>query len=159
MDWIRVPTDLMLDRLPDSEIAANVRYQSLWAHKEREPSRAEALRHMKPKQLMRALEYRESIRKMVEPDIKSVKKKRGRDKQYYYKTRDFPEIPTDETVNASPDVTPIVPSVAPPPQRIEENNKLNKNKENDTKTRWKIVAYRSGYRGIRTPVLMPDAEA
>lgn len=155
MDWIRVSTDLALDRLPDAVIAANVRYQSLWAHKEREPASEEALRHMTPTQLARALEYRDSIKSMVEPDIESVQKKRGREKKSYYKSKGLTEIPTDGTTGESSIVSSRFPPVPPMPQTIYDKNKLttNKNKKDVVvadKTQF-IARRGKGFAGMNLP--------
>lgn len=88
MEHVTISTDLLIQRIPDNELAAIVRYQSLWAMLERQPDDSVALRYMTHKQLIKAKQWEQSIRKQVEKDIQAVNKKRGRDKKSYEKQKD-----------------------------------------------------------------------
>lgn len=85
MEWSRIPTDLIFQKLTDNELVAIVKYQSLWAQFERQPDDKTALMYMTHKQLIIAKSYQDSINMCVTSDIDSVNKKRTRNKKYYEK--------------------------------------------------------------------------
>ena len=150
MDWSRISTGLLLDKIPERDVVAIIKFQLLWAHLEREPTSEIALRHMSPKQLERARAYHESISGMVIPDIRKLVLKRGRDKQNYYKSKGLKEIQYDGTDNG----TAIGPITDPPPQRISDESKINKTKENKIKNDVvvdKTQSQRKGFNGISLP--------
>lgn len=97
MEYARIPTALLTDRIPERNIIAIVKFQLLWAHREQEPNYEIAHRWLTDNQIKRAQGYIDSTSAMVQPDIASLTKKRNRDKKLYYKTKALKEKPTDET--------------------------------------------------------------
>lgn len=83
MDWTKIPTDLLINRTPDKDILAIVKYQLLWASLEREPTDDVALRYMSATQLRQARGYTLAIQRQVVADITSVNLRRKRQKIYY----------------------------------------------------------------------------
>ena len=83
MDWTKIPTDLLINRTPDKDILAIVKYQLLWATLEREPTDDVALRYMSATQLRQARGYTLAIQRQVVADITSVNSHRKRQKIYY----------------------------------------------------------------------------
>ncbi len=137
-----------MDRVPDKDLIAIVKYQLLWAYLEREPPESIVMRYMTEKQFASVQVYIASISEIIVPDIRSLNLKRGRDKKYYYKSKENTKIPSDETS----DDTMNVKSVDPIPQIIGEqiNNKTNKkisqqNKEN---------LHQTGFCGIPLPTMI-----
>lgn len=130
MEYARIPTALLTDRIPERDIIAIVKFQLLWAHREQEPNYEIARRWLTDNQIKRAQGYIESISTMILPDIASLTKKRNRDKKLYYKTKASKENPTDETsIGASDGKT-----VGPTTHIIEKENKTtDKNNINETK--------------------------
>lgn len=87
MEWSKIPTDLLVQRLTDNEMIAIIKYQSLWALLEHQPDDKTALRYMTHKQLIIAKSYQDSIKKSVTSDIDSINKKRTRQKKSYEKQK------------------------------------------------------------------------
>lgn len=145
MEYARIPVGLLMDRVPDKDLIAIVKYQLLWAYLEREPAESIVMRYLTEKQFASVQEYIASISEIIVPDINSLNSKRGRDKKYYYKSKEKGQIPSDGTSDDTTDVK----SVGPMSQIIGEqiNNKTNKkipqqNKEN---------LHQTGFRGIPLP--------
>lgn len=117
------------------------------------------MRHITCNQLNRALQYYDSISSMVEPDIESITKKRGRQKSYYCKNKEFKKIPTDVTTNTGTATPTGFPPIPPPPQRTEDKNQLILTKiKQDVVERKPLtkVGERVGFRGIRLPDMVAD---
>lgn len=87
MDWTKIPTDLLINRTPDKDIIAIVKYQLLWATLEREPTDDVALRYMSAAQLRQARGYTLAIQRQVVADIASINSHRKRQKIYYAKNQ------------------------------------------------------------------------
>lgn len=134
MEWTRIQTSLLTSRIPEREFTAVIKFQLLWAELEHEPTCEIALRWITKKQYEIALQYRDSIARMVQPDIKAIATKRGRDRGRYYKSKNLDEIPSDgtpsETMNASASATPE--------QIIKENN-IKNNKTEKQNTGFKFI--------------------
>ena len=124
MEWARIPVGLLIDRIPERDLTAVVKYQLLWAHLERDPTSEEVLRWLTTDQAKRAREYLDSMSKMIEPDIRQLIRKRGRDKKLYYKNKAATEVSTDGTHGGTTGDS----SGAPTDHTVEknENNTTNK---------------------------------
>ena len=85
MNWTKIPTNLILDNIPDKDILAVVKYQLLWAALEHRPDDRAALCHMSANQLRIARQYLASISTQVSIDIDSCNNHRSRQKTYYTK--------------------------------------------------------------------------
>lgn len=87
MEYVNIPTDLIVQGLTDNEMIAVFKYQSLWALLERQPDDKTALRYMTHKQLELAKLWIDSIKIKVTSDIDSTNKRRTRQKKYYEKQK------------------------------------------------------------------------
>jgi hypothetical protein len=94
MQWSKISVDLLLDRIPDADLVAIVKYQLLWAHLEHKPTDAELRRWLSKDKLARVQEYIDSISNAVRADIDSVILRRGRQKSGYLKSKELREIPS-----------------------------------------------------------------
>lgn len=97
MEWAKIPTDILLSRIPDKEIIAIVKYQLIWASLEREPTKEICLRYMTSKQLQQALNYRSAIERRMNADIKTVESNRNRQKIFYQKNQTLDKKPNGQT--------------------------------------------------------------
>lgn len=122
MEWSRIPTALLTDRVPERDLIAVVKYQLLWAYQEQEPTPEVLNRYLTSNQVERALEYYDCISAMVIPDVKGLVSKRGRDKKKYHKNKAIQKNNTDETVKE----TAVYTIDGSTEQIRDENNKLNK---------------------------------
>lgn len=127
MEWTRIQTSLLLQRTPERDLTAIVKYQLLWADREEQPTDEMALRHMTKNQLKRAKTYIDSISGMIMPDIRSLNLKRHREKKNYQKNRELNIISTNGTMRETIDVN----SDETMSHIKEEQNKLNKNIKKD----------------------------
>lgn len=98
MEWTRIQTSLLLQRTPERDLTAIVKYQLLWADREEQPTDEMALRHMTKNQLERAKTYFDSISAMVKPDIRTLNLKRCREKKNYNKNKELNIVSTNETM-------------------------------------------------------------
>lgn len=89
MNWTKIPTDLIKQRIPDNEILAIVKYQLLWADLEYQPDDETALRYITNKQLMIVKRWLATIETQVTSDIKSVNKNRNNRKISYRKNKEL----------------------------------------------------------------------
>lgn len=87
MNWTKIPTDLIKQRIPDNEILAIVKYQLLWADLEYQPDDETALRYITNKQLMIVKRWLAIIETQVTSDINSVNKNRNNRKISYRKNK------------------------------------------------------------------------
>lgn len=96
MEYTRMRTSLLLERISDPEILAIAKYQMLCAYLEDSaPLEKIVLRFLKPKQYALALQYYDSIKDIVVADIRAISLKRGRDRKTYRKNKDKPQIQMD----------------------------------------------------------------
>lgn len=142
MEWTRLPTWLLTNKTPERELVAIVKYQLLWADFEQEPSHETALRWLTEKQLAIAMNYRDSISKIVGADIKTLIAKRGRDRKRYYKSKENTDITPDGT---SCETTSAHSSGASTHITADEINNKNETKSNDENN--------TEFKGIPIPVM------
>lgn len=95
MNWTKIPTNLLIDRTPDNEMIAIVKYQLLWAELEYQPTDETALRYMTSKQLALVKHWLNTIETQVVADIKSANTNRTKRKLNYTKNKGLKEIVTD----------------------------------------------------------------
>lgn len=88
MEWTKLHTSLIVNRVPDKDILAIAKYQLLWAELEREPDEATALRYMTANQLALARQYHADIMADVSQDIESTCKSRKRRRKFYLKNKE-----------------------------------------------------------------------
>lgn len=91
MQWTKIPTNLLINRLSDQEIVAIVKYQLLWADLEYQPDDKTALRYLSNKQLMIAMQWLNAIDTQVTRDIRSSEMNRNSVKLNYLKNKDKSE--------------------------------------------------------------------
>ena len=85
MQWTKIPTNILINRMSDQEIVAIVKYQLLWADLEYQPSDKTALRYMTNKQLSIVKQYLNTIETQVKRDIHSSASNRKAVKLNYLK--------------------------------------------------------------------------
>ena len=91
MNWTKIPTNLLINRIPNNELIAIVKYQLLWAELEYQPTDETALRYMTNTQLTLVKRWLNTIEAQVVSDIKSAIKHRGGQKLYYKKNQELSE--------------------------------------------------------------------
>lgn len=91
MEWTKIPTDLIVSGNSDLDILSIVKYQLVWALLERKPDNKNLSRFLTPKQIQRANAVITAIERQVISDIKSVNRKRNRQKIYYEKNQSLKE--------------------------------------------------------------------
>lgn len=104
MNWTKIPTDLLKQRIPDNEILAIVKYQMLWADLEYQPDDKTALRYITNKQLSIVKQWLDTIEVQVTSDINSANKNRHNRKISYRKNNDLDKnvtITVTDTVQGS----------------------------------------------------------
>jgi hypothetical protein len=111
MEYTRLRTSLLVERLSDQDILAISKYQMLCAYlEESAPPEKIVLRFLKPKQYALALQYYDSINGIVCADIRAINLKRGCDRKTYRKNKDKPqiqmELPPNEKSPRNPDGFP-----------------------------------------------------
>lgn len=121
MNWTKIPTNLLIDRTPDNEMIAIVKYQLLWAELEYQPTDETALRYMTSKQLALVKHWLNTIETQVVADIKSANTNRTKRKLNYTKNKGLKEIVTDTLHDT---VTNTITNTVSHKDKI----KLNKNK-------------------------------
>lgn len=85
MNWTKVPTNLLISRMPDCELLAIIKYQLLWADLECQPTDEIALRYMTHKQLASARCYLDDIEAQVCRDVDATLRHRKEVKTNYHK--------------------------------------------------------------------------
>ena len=115
MDWLKLRTNLLLQRLRDDELIAIVKYELLWALFEERPDDKTASRYMTPTQLRKALAYSTRIQCDMDAQLQRLKNKRSADKSLYRKNKDLQD---DSDVGPTPDRHR---TDAPEERRREEN--------------------------------------
>jgi len=158
MEWSRIPTALLTDRVPERDLIAVIKYQLLWAYQEQEPSDELARRYLTADQLKRVQPYRESMAKMVRPDINSLVLKRGRDKKNYYKSKGLDKNPTDEKHDGTTDGTPSALTDHIIEQRREKSEKIKieeKIQDHNRLSAGDGIGLGQGYRGFKGIAIPP----
>ena len=89
MDWIKLKTNLLTQRIPDDELLAIAKYQLLWGLIEERPTEECARRYMTARQLRIANAYITDIERSVNADIKASSKHRERSNNNYHKNKDL----------------------------------------------------------------------
>ena len=82
MKWTKISTNLIVERIPDKDLLAIVKYQLLWATLEHQPDDATALRYMSANQLATARQYVGNIAATISQDIKVCADHRKSQKAY-----------------------------------------------------------------------------
>ena len=85
MNWTKIPTNLLISRMPDYDLLAIIKYQLLWADLESQPTDEIALRYMTSKQLASARSYLDDIEAQVRCDISATLRHRKEVKTNYHK--------------------------------------------------------------------------
>ena len=122
MNWTKIPTNLLIDRTPDNEMIAIVKYQLLWAELEYQPTDETALRYMTSKQLALVKHWLNTIETQVVADIKSANTNRTKRKLNYTKNKGLKEIVTDTLPDT---VTNTITDTVSHKDKIRLNNILN----------------------------------
>ena len=91
MQWTKIPTNLLINRLSDQEIVSIVKYQLLWADLEYQPDDKTALRYLTNKQLIIVKQWLNAIETQVVCDIHSSEANRKRVKLNYLKNKEKTE--------------------------------------------------------------------
>lgn len=115
MQWTKIPTNILINRLTDQEIVSIVKYQLLWADLEYQPDEKTALRYLTPKQLSIAHQYLDSMESQVTRDVRSSETNRRYRKLNYLKTNK-----NSENVSITLPIT--VSNTLQQQNRIEKNN-------------------------------------
>lgn len=102
MNWTKIPTDLLKQRIPDNEILAIVKYQMLWADLEYQPDDETALRYITNKQLMIVKRWLNTIEAHITSDIKAVNKNRNKRRISYRKNNGLSENVTGTVTGSVP---------------------------------------------------------
>lgn len=125
MEWTKLHTGLIVNRVPDKEILAIAKYQLLWAELEHEPDTATALRYMTANQLALARQYHADIMADVCADIHSANRKRNTRRKNYIKNKE-----NSQNVAATGVATVVATGVATVPEqiRLDKNIYLDKSK-------------------------------
>ena len=97
MNWTKIPTNLLVDRIPDKELVAIVKYQLLWAELEYQPSDETVLRYLTSNQLKLIKHWLNTIETQVVSDLKSVNKHRTHQKTNYQKKQQVKEKTDSQT--------------------------------------------------------------
>lgn len=82
MKWTKISTNLIIERIPDKDLLAIVKYQLLWATLEHQPDDATALRYMSANQLATARQYVGNIAATISQDIKACADHRKSQRAY-----------------------------------------------------------------------------
>lgn len=125
MEWTKLHTGLIVNRVPDKEILAIAKYQLLWAELEHEPDEATALRYMTANQLALARQYHADIMADVCADIHSATRKRNTRRKNYIKNKE-----NLQNVAATVVATGVATGVDTVPEqiRLDKNIYLDKSK-------------------------------
>lgn len=123
MEWTKIHTSLIVNRVPDKDILAITKYQLLWAELEHEPTEATALRYMTANQLALARQYHAVIMADVCADITSANKKRDNRRKNYIKNKDFYQ---NVAVTVADTVAPTVADTVAPQIRLDKNISIDK---------------------------------
>lgn len=91
MDWIKLKTKSLIQRIPDDELLAIVKYELLWGMLEEQPDERTALAYMTRKQLNKALLYSQQIINDMSSQLQQIKNKREKNNSFYRKNKDLEE--------------------------------------------------------------------
>ena len=134
MEWTKIHTSLIVNRVPDKEILAITKYQLLWAELEHEPDEATALRYMTANQLALARQYLDSIMADVCGDIEQTHRGRNRRRKNYIKNKEnLKNVTCTQTRTVTGSVTSTVRSQIRE-DKIREDIRKEKRKENQQLT-------------------------
>lgn len=110
MEWTKIHTSLIVNRIPDKDILAITKYQLLWAELEEQPDDVTALRYMSAKQLAIARQYVADITADVCADITNACKNRNKRRKKYRKngnnSQNVPSTLPDTVPSTLPDTVP-----------------------------------------------------
>ena len=126
MEYARIPTDLLMDRLKDWELAALVTYTLLWGLKEEEPTKEMFLRIKSEKHFNFAKTYHEGIKKNIDTSIRIMDNKRTADKIRYYKNKG---IDIDSVVGTPTESALITTGTSDYSKRSESNKEREETQE------------------------------
>lgn len=126
MNWTKLPTNILINRLSDQEIASIVKYQLLWAELEYQPDDKTCLRYMTNKQLIIAKQWLNAIETQVKRDIQSVETNRRGVKTNYLKNKEKVE-------NLSISLSNSVSDSLEQQIRLDKNKEINKEKDDSKK--------------------------
>lgn len=129
MNWTKIPTDLLKQRIPDNEMISIVKYQLLWADLEYQPDDKTALRYITNKQLAMVKQWLNTIEAQVVADIKTSEVKRNSRKISYRKNKELDKIvdsTVDSTVNTHCTHSDTVDKIRLDKIRKEKENKKEK---------------------------------
>lgn len=84
MEWIKIPTDdILYSDFEDKELMILIKYQALYCQLENEPTDAQIQRIFSKKEIKFLQNSREIVKELCENQIKTVTKKRNKDKVHY----------------------------------------------------------------------------
>jgi hypothetical protein len=129
MEWLKIPTDSILySEFKDEELIILIKYQALYCQLESEPTLAQMSRVFSKKEIKFLQNFSEIVKNLCENQIKTVSKKRNRDKESYKKKQSLSENSASGKLSESQ-----LKVVEPTPQiridKIREDKKKNKQKE------------------------------
>lgn len=131
MEWTKIHTSLIINRIPDKDILAITKYQLLWAELEEQPDDATALRYMSAKQLATARQYIGDIMADVCADINSACKNRNKRRKNYRKNGHNSQNVTVTLPDTLPDTVPITLQTQIREDKIREDKKEKESKEKE----------------------------
>lgn len=92
MEWLKIPTDSILySEFKDEELIILIKYQALYCQLESEPTLAQMSRIFSKKEIKFLQNFGEIVKNLCENQIKTVSKKRNRDKENYKKKQSLNE--------------------------------------------------------------------
>jgi hypothetical protein len=92
MEWLKIPTDSILySEFKDEELIILIKYQALYCQLESEPTLAQMSRVFSKKEIKFLQNFGEIVKNLCENQIKTVSKKRNRDKESYKKKQSLSE--------------------------------------------------------------------
>lgn len=129
MEWLKIPTDSILySEFKDEELIILIKYQALYCQLESEPTLAQMSRVFSKKEIKFLQNFGEIVKNLCENQIKTVSKKRNRDKESYKKKQALSENSANGKLSESK-----LKVDEPTPQiridKIREDKKKNKQKE------------------------------
>lgn len=84
MEWIKIPTDdILYSDFEDKELMILIKYQALYCQLENEPTDVQIQRVFSKKEIKFLQNSREIVKELCENQIKTVTKKRNKDKVHY----------------------------------------------------------------------------
>lgn len=120
MEWLKIPTDSILySEFKDEELIILIKYQALYCQLESEPTLAQMGRIFSKKEIKFLENFGEIVKNLCENQIKTVSKKRNRDKEHYKKKQSLSENSANGKLSESQ-----LKVIEPTSQiRIDKNNK------------------------------------